>query len=43
MNRIERIQAMEAILDEAGGAVEALANALEDYAAMQARLRKLSA
>ena len=43
MNRIERIQAMEAILDEAGDAVEALANALEDYAAMQARLRKLSA
>ena len=43
MNRIERIQAMEAILDEAGDAVEALANALEDYAAIQGKIRKLSA
>ena len=42
MNRIERIQAMEALLTETGDAVEALANALEDYAEAQAKIRKLS-
>lgn len=42
MNRIERIQAMEALLDETGDAVVALANALEDYAAIQAKVRRLS-
>ena len=42
MTRIERIQAMEALLDETGDAVEALANALEDYATLQARIQKLS-
>ncbi len=43
MNRIERIQAMEALLNETGDAVEALANALEDYAAAQAKIRRLNA
>ena len=43
MKRIERIQAMEALLDECSDAVENLANALEDYAAAQAKLRRLSA
>ena len=43
MNRIERIRAMEALLNEIGDAVEALANALEDYAAAQAKIRRLSA
>ena len=42
MNRIERIEAMEALLNETGDAVEALANALEDYAGIQAKIRKLS-
>ena len=42
MTRIERIQAMEALLNETGDAVEALANALEDYAAVQAKIRRLS-
>lgn len=41
MNRIERIQAMEALLDETADAVENLANALEDYAAVQAKIQKL--
>ena len=38
MNRIERIEAMEALLNETGDAVEALANALEDYAEAQAKI-----
>ena len=42
MTRIERIQAMEALLDETSDAVEALANALEEYAAVQAKIRRLS-
>ena len=42
MNRIERIEAMEALLNETGDAVETLANALEDYAAAQAKIQKLS-
>ena len=42
MTRIERIQAMEAILNETGDAVEALANVLETYAALQPRLRRLA-
>ena len=42
MTRIERIQAMEALLDETGDAVEALANALEAYGAIQAKIRRLS-
>ena len=41
MNRIERIRAMEALLDETADAVENLANALEDYAAAQAKIQKL--
>jgi len=41
MTRIERIQAMEALLDETCDAVEALANALEDYAKIQAKIRRL--
>ena len=42
MNRIERIQAMEALLNETSDAVENLANALEDYARIQEKIRKLS-
>ena len=42
MTRIERIRAMEALLNETGDAVETLANALEDYAAVQAKIQKLS-
>jgi len=42
VTRIERIQAMEALLNETGDAVEALANALEDYASIQAKIHRLS-
>ena len=42
MNRIERIQAMEALLDETSDAVVTLANALEDYAEIQAKIQRLS-
>lgn len=42
MNRIERIQAMEALLNETSDAVVNLANALEDYAAVQEKVRRLS-
>ena len=42
MNRIKRIEALEALLNETGDAVEALANALEDYAAVQAKIQRLS-
>ena len=43
MNRIERIQAMEAFLNETSDAVVNLANALEDYAKVQEKVRRLSA
>ena len=42
MNRIKRIEAMEALLNETGDAVEGLANTLEDYAAVQAKIQRLS-
>ena len=42
MNRIERIQAMEALLNEASDAVVVMANALEDYAGIQEKIRRLS-
>ena len=42
MNRIERIQAMEALLNETSDAVVNLANALEDYAQIQEKIHKLS-
>ena len=42
MNRIERIQAMEVLLNETSDAVVNLANALEDYAQIQEKIGKLS-
>ena len=42
MNRIERIQSMEALLNETSDAVVNLANALEDYAKIQEKIHKLS-
>ena len=42
MNRIERIQSMEALLNETSDAVVNLANALEDYAKIQEKIGKLS-
>ena len=42
MNRIERIQAMEALLNETSDAVVNMANALEEYAKIQEKIRRLS-
>lgn len=42
MNRIERIQAMETLLNETSYAVVNMANALEDYAKIQEKIRRLS-
>lgn len=42
MNRIERIQAMETLLNETSDAVVNMANALEDYAKIQEKIRRLS-
>ena len=43
MKRIERIQAMEALLNECGEAVAQCAEAAERFARLQEKVRKLSA
>ena len=42
MNRVERIEAMEALLNETADAVEALSDALERYRAAQGKLQRLA-
>lgn len=42
MKQIERIERMESCLDESAAAVRALSEALEQYEAVQPKLKKLS-